>query len=78
MKRVAVPKQAIKESVQVYGDCVGLTVYLQLDPSQKWTITKQGGGYVFLAKKGQIIRLTYTAFDRLFDEVYESERGEGR
>lgn len=69
MKRVAIPKKEINESGHLYGDCFGVTLYLQIDPSQKWTITNQGGGYVVLAKKGQRIRLTYAAFNRFFDEV---------
>ena len=73
MKRVAIPKKEINEAGYLYGDCFGVTLYLQINQSQKWTITNQGGGYVFLAKKGQRIRLTYAAFNRLFDEVKERE-----
>lgn len=71
MKRVAIPKTIIHEVGQLYGDCFGVMVCLQLDPSQKWTITNKDKRYVVLAKKGQIIRLTHAAFNRLFDEVKE-------
>ena len=43
MKRVAIPKKEINEAGHLYGDCFGVTLYLQIDPSQKWTITNQGG-----------------------------------
>lgn len=78
MKRIAIPKKEINEAGYLYsGDCIGVTLYLQIDPSQKWTITNVGGGYVVLAKKGQRIRLTYTAFNRLFDEItdHPTEKG---
>lgn len=71
MKRVAVPKIKITESGQLYGDCFGVTMFLRIDPSQKWTITNQDRRYVVLAKKGQILRLTHAAFNRLFKEVTE-------
>ena len=73
MKRLAIPKKEINEAGPLYGDCIGVTLYLHIDQSQKWTITNQGGGYVVLAKKGQRIRLTYAAFNRLFDEVKEHD-----
>ena len=71
MKRIAIPKKKMHEVGQLYGDCFGVMVCLQLDPSQKWTITNQCGGYMYLAKKGQRLRLTYAAFNRLFDEITE-------
>ena len=73
MKRVAIPKKEINESDICMVIVLGVTLHLQIDPSQKWTITNQGGGYVVLAKKGQRIRLTYAAFNRLFDEVRDTE-----
>ena len=69
MKRVAIPKIKIMESNQLYGDCFGVTVFLRIDPSQRWIITNQDKRYVVLAKKGQVIRLTHAAFNRLFEEV---------
>lgn len=71
MKRIAIPKTKITELGQLYGDCFGVSVLLRLDPSQKWTITNKDKRYFVLAKKGQAIRLTHAAFNRLFDEVEE-------
>ena len=73
MKRIAIPKMKITESAQLYCDCFGVTVFMKLDPSQKWTITNKDKRYFVLAKKGQVIRLTHAAFNRLFEEVVNDD-----
>lgn len=66
MKRIAIPKN--KEEMRLTDYC-GVTVFLQLDTNQKWTMTNTSSGYITLAKKGQKLRLTYAAFNKLFEEV---------
>lgn len=69
MKRIAIPRNKITEDCQAFRGFYGVMITLHLDTNQKWTITNSTGAYYHLSRKGQKLRLTYSAFNRLFEEV---------
>ena len=67
----ATPKVRITETAQMFGNFYGASAIINLSPEQIWRVTKTGGYYY--AKRGTCkLRLTPTAFNKLF-EIEEAQ-----
>lgn len=68
MQSVAIPKKNIELQ---FSEFYGMSISLQLNTNQKWTITNQKGGYITLNKNRLKIKLTCSAFKKYFYERIE-------
>ena len=73
MKKIAIPKDNTELKIDTG---VGLIVFVDLNPNQKWTVISASKGHILLSKKGQRIRLTNLAFNKLFSGIRSDDNGE--
>lgn len=67
---LARPVADVQHMVHCYGDLYGVAVSIDLHPDQKWRVVSKSNSYIFLRRKGGVtLRLTPTAFDRLFEFI---------
>ena len=63
---IANAKKPYSMRLYAYGDFNGVLVDVEIIPEQKWKV-RTAGGYIYLSRKGgATLRLTPTAFNRLF------------
>lgn len=72
------PKRIIKETAQCFGDMYGASAVIDLYPNQIWYAEKNHA-YYYVHRRGAIqLRLTPTAFKRIFEFVEKRADNEQR
>lgn len=62
----AICKVRATETAQIFGDMYGVSAIVSLVPEQKWYVQKSNGYYYVWRNGGIKLRLTPTAFNKLF------------
>ena len=71
---IAVCKKKATEHAQVFGDMYGVHITINLIPNQKWHV-KKDGKYFHVWKQNSVkLRLTESAFNRLFEIEQENKQ----